>query len=569
MADAPPTTATRLLLRGLARHRARVLGFCALLSAWQLCEALVPVLIGVVIDRAVATSDTTALLWWGGALVLLFGCLSYAYRFGSRLGFGVMQREMHLLRMEVSAHALDARGTRTGLLPGETLSLATSDVEHVGHTVRATGYTVSAAFALLVSAWVLLRTDVVLGLVVLVGVPLVLAVIQVVAPAISRRSSDQQASIARAAGVATDLVRGLRTIKGIGAEDVAADRYRRQSQHARHASVRTADSHGSMLGLTTALSGLFLALVALLAGRLALEGSISVGELVAVVGLTQFLAEPIGALGEVSAQVARSHASARRIVDFLATSPLVPAGDRVADATAPTVALRSVRSGPLVDLTLTSRPGELLGIAVEDPAAAARLVGLLAGEVLPDVGEGVVNLDGTPLQDLTVPSRRACLLVAPHHVDLVDGTLRSNIDPDGSHDDERLDAILSASSAADVVRLHEDGLDQAVTPDGATYSGGQRQRVSLARALAADVPVLVLHDPTTAVDAVTEHRIARGVREARHAAGSTRTTWLVTCSPALLARTDRVVLVRDGRVVAEGTHHDLAADAAYRELVLR
>ncbi|WP_143666964.1 ATP-binding cassette domain-containing protein, partial [Streptomyces sp. rh207] len=100
---------------------------------------------------------------------------------------------------------------------------------------------------------------------------------------------------------------------------------------------------------------------------------------------------------------------------------------------------------------------------------------------------------------------------------------------------------------------------------GSSLSGGQRQRVALARALAADRSVLVVHDPTTAVDAATEARIATGIRRAR----TGRTTVLVTSSPALLAATDRVVLVDGGTITAEAPHEDLVRDhPVYRTAVL-
>ncbi|HET9420867.1 MAG TPA: ATP-binding cassette domain-containing protein, partial [Nocardioides sp.] len=129
----------------------------------------------------------------------------------------------------------------------------------------------------------------------------------------------------------------------------------------------------------------------------------------------------------------------------------------------------------------------------------------------------------------------------------------------------RLGQVLAASAADDVAALRSGGLDAEVTAEGTTYSGGQRQRIALARALASGAPVLVLHDPTTAVDSVTEGRIASGIREVRDGL----TTWLLTSSPALLEAADRVVVVREGRVVAEGTHHALMDDLAYQELVLR
>jgi putative ABC transport system ATP-binding protein len=108
-------------------------------------------------------------------------------------------------------------------------------------------------------------------------------------------------------------------------------------------------------------------------------------------------------------------------------------------------------------------------------------------------------------------------------------------------------------------------LDAPVSEQGRSLSGGQRQRVALARALATDAPVLVLHDPTTALDTVTEARVAEALRELRRG----RTTLVATTSPALLAACDRVVELDGGAVRAQGSHAELLdRHADYRALVL-
>jgi putative ABC transport system ATP-binding protein len=124
---------------------------------------------------------------------------------------------------------------------------------------------------------------------------------------------------------------------------------------------------------------------------------------------------------------------------------------------------------------------------------------------------------------------------------------------------------LAAAQVEEVASALPDGMATRLADGGRSLSGGQRQRIALARSLAADPPVLVLHDPTTALDAATEARVAEGLREVR----AERTTVLVTTSPVLLAACDAVTLVQDGRVRARGRHAELLdGDAAYREAVL-
>ena len=536
-----------------------------MIMVWQLCETLVPVLIGIIIDRGIAQRDTSAFLLSLLALVALFAVLSNGYRFGSRFIVRSQEEESHLLRTEVAAHVLHPRGAHTSMLPGETLSLATSDAELVSFVLRQLGFALASMISVLVVAIYVLQVDLGLGLLILIGVPSVVALIQVVTPLVARRTHRQQQSTAQASGLASDLVHGLRPLKGIGGEDVALSRYRVTSQSARRDTIAVARSWGYLTGLTTGLSGLLLALVTLVAGSRAIDGTITLGQLIALVGLTQFLAEPIAGLGEISAQFAASRASAGRITAFLATPPVIAVGDQTPQGERPQIQVESVSDGPLDELSFASRDRELLAITVDDPATSDALIGMLAGTT--NVVSGNVRFGGIDLADLTIASRRESLLVSPHHTEIFEGTLRSAIDPDGVLNPEDLDAVLSASAADDVVALHPDGLDRAVRAGGSSLSGGQRQRLALARALAVRIPVLVLQDPTSAVDAVTEQSIASGLYDLRQMIGGT--TVVITSSPALLQQADRVLFVRKGRVQAEGTHAELLDESLYREAVLR
>ncbi|MBB3095728.1 putative ABC transport system ATP-binding protein [Actinoplanes campanulatus] len=557
----------RLLRPALRRQRGRLTAGVAFLCLHQAAEAMVPVTIGVVIDRAVATSDTGALLLSLAALILLFTVLSLAWRFGARFSTAAKEHEAHLARVGIAERALDPRGQRSGLRDGELLSVAASDADRSAAAIRTAGAAAAACTALLVSAAALVMVDPWLGAGVLVGVPLVLMALQRLAPLLTRRSEAQQASLAGTSALAVDLVAGLRVLRGVGAQHHAAGRFAAASHDALADTLRAATTKGLHLGLTSTVNGLLLAAVTGAAGWLALNGQITVGELVAVVGLAQFIAEPVQTLGWCVQSLATARASARRVAKVLHAAPTVRPGTESAPPPAcERLVLTDLRYGTLTGLNLRISAGETVGIVAYDPRDAEALLAVLAGTVPREDYQGTVRIDGVPAESLRLAESRQVVLVEPHDVALFEGTLRDNLAAGAAGDDDTLMAAVRVAAAEDV--LHNHGLDQVLTERGANLSGGQRQRVALARAVAAAPPVLVLHDPTTAVDAVTEALIAERLTTARRE--PPQATVVVTGSPALLRATDRVLVLDDGRIRAEGTHDDLvAAEPTYREAVLR
>ncbi|MGI5184751.1 ABC transporter transmembrane domain-containing protein [Dactylosporangium sp. CA-152071] len=566
-------TGPRILRRSLTRNRARLTAGTGLISLHQLAEATVPVLIGVGIDRAVAPGDGTALLLWVAALAALFVGLHLCYRFGARQLMLAIANEAYLLRGELAARIVHPRRLRTDLRAGELLTVSSTDADNVSYLLDYVPRIAGAITATAVSAAVLLAVDWRLGLVVLVGTPVVLVGMQFAGPLITRRVTEQQELAGKATALATDLVSGVRPLRGLGAERAAARRYRDVSQASLRAALRAAGTQSRYLAFSTAGSALLACGVAVLAGWFALDGRISVGEFIMVIGLAQFLLEPIGLLAIVPSWVAEARASADRCALVLGADLLLPAGAEQKTVAEPHLVLAAVRHGTLEGLDLTVRPGEFVGVVTPRSADGEALVRLLAGGVPPDEFEGSVTLGGVSLHDLEPAGARALMLVEPHHTDLFTGTVAANVAlmedggaADQAGDQAALAAALEASAAAEVVDGHPDGMQRHVAERGATLSGGQRQRLALARALLARPPILVLHDPTTAVDTVTEHSIARSVRALRQ--GST--TVVITSSPAMLAVTDRVVVVDDGRVSVEGGHAELGATHDdYRKVVLR
>ncbi|MET0865120.1 MAG: ABC transporter ATP-binding protein [Nakamurella sp.] len=545
------TTARQLTIRTTLAARKWAIPAAALMVGHQLGEAMVPVLMGIAIDRAVATGDPGQLLLWVGLLGVDFAFLSFCYRFGSRLGLLGVETVQHQLRMTVAGRLLDPGGLRRGtVLPGEALSIATSDVGRLSSAVAIGIHPIGEFAAVLFSGIVLLTISWPIGVCVLIGAPVLTLLMEWAGGPLRRRSEREQELAGDAAGTATDLVTGLRVLNGIGASRTASARYRRISRSALRATLQASSSQGVYLGAMQLGTGVFTVIVAMTAGYLALTGSLTVGELIAVVGVTQFVMYPLEDFASNFGTVfAVASGSARRVLGVLqGPTGLSPAGSNPPVPSSCTLELVDVSCGALHGLALRVEPGECIGI-VADADACRELVGLLGRTSPPDSGR--VMVDGIDLFDLSYSAAAGTVLVAPHDADLFEGSIADNVDPGGRS--TNLDAALQAAACRDVLESVAGGLAGVVGEDGRTLSGGQRQRIALARAFAAAPPLLVLHDPTTAVDSVTEATIASRLRAVRGTGG----TILLTTSPALLAVTDQVIVLVDGAAGYCGRHADL------------
>ncbi|WP_205697672.1 ABC transporter ATP-binding protein [Conexibacter sp. SYSU D00693] len=551
----------------LRSHRRGTALGASLLGAHQALEALVPVVVGAAIDGAVARGDAGALARWIVLLVVLFGFLSQAYRFGAIIAMRTAERAAHDLRQRLTARVVDPRGGgEGGRLPGELLSIATADVDAAAGIVRACAWGAGVVVALGAGAAVLLLTSPTLALVVLVGLPVVVWLGSRLAALLERHAAGQQEAAADAAGVATDLVEGLRVLQGIGGAPAGSARYREASRSSLRATLTAARAEAAFEGSAVLVSGIALAAVALVGGRMAAQGDLTLGELVAAVGITQFLVGPLQRMAAMTALAVRAQASADRLAEALAAAPAVGGPDAPAAAPSGSAALRlrAVRGRSLRGMDLDVAAGSTVALVVDARPAADELLDVLGREV--ELEGGSVEVGGVALAALDPAAARAAVLVAPHDGALLGRSVRDEVEALAGGDAEAVARAMDAAALDDVAAALPDGLDTALEDGGRALSGGQRQRVGLARVLAAPAPVLVLDEPTTALDAATEARVASALVGARGGG----TTLLVTDSPALLAAADEVVVVRGGVVAARGTHAELLArDAGYREAVLR
>ncbi|MEU8732517.1 ABC transporter ATP-binding protein [Streptomyces tendae] len=558
-----PRAGSDILRTALRRNVGAMAWGTLLMGLYQAGETAFPIALGLIVEHTMRDRSPQALGVSIAALAVIITTVSLSWRFGMRILQKANTTEAHRWRVRVAGCGLQPVARDVDLKSGEVLTIATEDADQTADIIEVVPLLISSLVAVLIAAVALGLADIRLGLLVVVGTVAILSVLSVMSRRIGSSTREQQARVARAGAKVADLIIGLRPLHGFGGNHAAFRSYRVVSTEARRQSVTVARVSGVYAGTALALNAVLAAAVTLTAGWLAFRGRINIGELVTAVGLAQFIMEPLKLFSEMPKYVMMARASAERMALVLGAPPVTAPGTE-RPAPGGDLEVDGVRHGALRKVRFRVRAGEFVAVAAYQPSAAADLAAVLALHVPPDAYEGTVRIGGRDLADLAVEGVREHLLVNPYDGEIFAGTLRSNIDPSGTS--RTVPEAVEASMLTDVVALHREGLDYAVRDRGANLSGGQRQRLSLARALAADTDVLVLRDPTTAVDAVTEQLIARGVAELRR----DRTTLVITSSPALLDAADRVLVLDEGVITAEDTHRNLlATDEEYCLAVTR
>ena len=551
-------SATRFLL-WVGRHQIGTLVAGVLFGIlWMVSQALMPFTIGRAIEDGIVEHDNKALALWTLLLLGLGALQAFAGIMRHRMAVFNWLLASFRMAQVVGHHASRAApAVRGRLSTGEVVATISNDAMRAGGAFDITARLSGAIVSYVVVAFILLSSSVVLGLVVLLGVPVLVLGLGTIVKPLQARQAEQREEVGKLTALGADTAAGLRVLRGIGGEKAFFSRYRDRSQDVRVAGVRVALPQSTLDAAQVFVPGLFVVLVTWLGARFALSGRIGPGELVAFYGYAAFLVIPLRTSAEAVDKVTRAFVGARRMLSVLVVERDVTEPDAPAEEPPPGVPLVDERSGLVVE------PGHFTALVSSDPDVAAAVADRL-GRFR---GDHDVRLGDVPLADLSIDAVRRRIVVSEADPVLFSGTLRGELDPWGrAADDDEILAAIGVADAEDILAALPEGLETKVDERARSFSGGQRQRLVLTRALIADAEILVLVEPTSAVDAHTEARIARRLHYAR--AG--KTTVVVTTSPLVLDQADRVVLIEGGRVVAEGTHRELLDTRPdYRDTVTR
>ena len=587
----PPSLGAGALLRWLLRRAAVPVTLATLAACTSnIIQAIVPAFLGQALDAGIE-NGLNGRVWGIGALLLV---LFVVYAIGDTMMsyFGVtawMRTAFDVDRLVGRQISATGKDLSRQVSTGEVATIIASDADYLGKFIEHLPALLGAAASFLVVAVLMLRTSVSLGLIVILGMPLVAAIVTLVIRPLQKRQAVQREAQSAVTTITTDTVAGLRILRGIGGEDVFARRYRDASQELRRRGVEVASSQATLMTLQVLLPGLFAAIVVWVAARMAVAGSLTPGGLITFYGYTAYLSWPLWVFTSSVQDYTRAVVGARRLSRLLEVAPA--AGSLVERLNLDPAAAHPV-SGDLVDTGsgLRLKEGRMTALVCPDPQVSADLATRLGR--FTDAGP-TVTLAGRPLTTMPLEQVRASVVVSGATAQLFTGTLREALDvrsgpdpqPAGLEDllraeterttgadvdqqvrpqereapgDDRLIEAIGIADAGDVLTSLSEGLAGMITEKGRSLSGGQRQRVALARALLTEAPTLVLIEPTSALDSHTEARVAAQVHRAR--AG--RTTVVVTASPLVLEACDEVILLdSSGAELLRSTHRELMAMA--------
>jgi ATP-binding cassette subfamily B protein len=402
------------------------------------------------------------------------------------------------------------------------------------------------------------------GLVLLI-VPLIILPIVVFGRRVRRLSRYSQDRVADAGSHIDETINAVRTVQAFTHEALESRRFSERVEDAFEAAVERIKMRAWLTAVVIVLAFSAVGTVLWIGGHDVIDGRISAGELSAFVFYAVVVAGAVGSLSEVIGELQRAAGATERLMELLATRSEIVAPDDPTPLPEPATGALSFDDvtfhyptrpdhAALDHFSLTIEPGETVALVGPSGAGKTTVFQLLLRFYDPD--SGVVALDGVDLRDADPRALRERMALVPQDPVVFAGSAFDNIRygrPEASDDEVR--AAADAAAATKFLDAQAEGFDGALGERGVRLSGGQRQRIAIARAVLRNAPVLLLDEATSALDAESE----AAVQSALETLMEGRTTLVIAHRLATVLKVDRIVVMDEGRVVAEGTHAQLIA----------
>jgi ATP-binding cassette subfamily B protein len=547
-------------------YRWLVLAALTFLLVAAAAALMLPRAVGAIIDHGFSKADAAFVDRYFLGLIAVAAVLAIAsatrYYFVSRLGEAVVAD----LRKALYGHLLKQElGFFETQKVGDLLSRLSTDTELIQTVVGSSVSVAARNLVMLVgSLLMLILTSPRLSLMIVLGIPLVVAPIFIFGRRVQRLSKLNQDQIGAVAGVAGEALSAMETVHSFSRQRFEQRRYDEAVDSALLAARRRIRARALLIAAVILLVFSAIAVTLWAGAKAVLANSMSGGELGQFVLYAVIAAGAVGALAEVMGELSRAAGASERLREILRRTPAIVDD---AQATFPwppeaTVSFRAVsfsyasrpETKALDGLSFNLEPGETVAVVGPSGAGKSTLAKLLLRHYIADTG--VIAVSGLDVRRWPASALREAIAIVPQEPVLFAASVLDNIryaKPDAEESQVR--AAARDAEALEFIEALPEGFATQLGERGVRLSGGQKQRIAIARALLKQAPILLLDEATSHLDAKSEHAVQRGLERLMH----NRTVLVIAHRLATVQRADRILVLDGGRLVAQGNHAELLA----------
>ena len=556
-------TGLRRMFVYLARYWAPALGAFLSLLVVNAGNLVSPRLLGQLIDDGIVPLQM-AIVWqvalWLVLIAIARGVFNFLQGYLAEMasqGVAFELRNAIFAKLQTLSFSYHDR-SQTGKL----MTRMTSDVELVrGFIGNGLIQLVSAIILLIGTLVILFSMNWGLTLILLVMFPAIGYIFVLFVKNVMPMSKEVQQKLGALNTVLQENLAGMRIVKAFAREEYESQRFYGRNLDLLDSNIKLIRLFATFFPLIFLISNLGVVAVLAFGGWQAILGNLTLGQLVAFIGYLNYLLMPVFMLGMLGAMLSRAEASSQRVFEVLDAESEVR--DRPGALELPSVrgkvAFENVsfryigaESDVVNELTFSAEPGQTIAILGQTGAGKSSIINLIPRFY--DVTGGAVKIDGHDVRDVTLDSLRKQIGIVLQETTLFSGTIRENIAygrPDATLED--VTAAAKAAQAHEFILEQPDGYETIVGERGVGLSGGQKQRIAIARALLLNPRILIMDDSTSAVDAETEYKIQQALDELMQG----RTSFVIAQRISTVRNADKILVLEQGKLAAEGTHQEL------------